>query len=878
MTFIEQWQDQLPDSLFNFAKLKLEVGDTDFGTAHLAAAVLWPIRQALRNGDEEAIHALGQIVGLNQVDLVQQAVGGWEDDPLEAVRSLSARAADDPRLDKALTALTEYFNAPALFAEQLAQAASQMSPVEEPRFERYTPHPAEFEALAAAVVAGQAPETVRLPLDEIDEKDELAVRVKDLLYRVIKTYIDQVKSRADDPQPADDPVLRRLGKELAESAWVLRGCETENDMLATLVSRLAHLPELVPLTEALTQSLTPPYLTLRHPPLDLAHPALRHILSGHSSPVDGCAITPDGATIVSASWDDTLKVWDAASGDERLTLTGHSDSVDDCAISADGSIIVSASSDKTLKVWAARTGDELMTLAGHTDIVEGCAISADGATVVSASRDETLKVWDARTGAERFTLTGHVGHVMDCDISPDGSAIVSAGTDGTLRVWDARNRTQRFSLEHTQHVSACAISADGATLLSASSNTVKVWDAHSGARRFTLKHPYGVADCAISADGSTIVSAASSQSDALLYLDGGHYNLLKVWDARTGAERSTLTGHTSMIWSCAISADGRYVVSAAGDLLSMAFDHTVRVWDLHEDARPLLPARQTASAVRCEISADGAVAISYSFEEGLTVWDPQSMAERYTLPGRWGSALSADGVTIISRDRDETLKVWDARGGTQRATLAGQSNSIVDCAISGDGDTLFAEGQDETLKVWDTKSGRERFTLSGHDSPLRRFAISADGAVAVSASQDCEIKVWDALSGTERLTIATERGLPGDCAVSPDGTLICVTSIDHLSGSHPKPMFKVWDAHTGAERFSLTGHEWEIRGCAFSHDGGLIVSAARDGTLKVWDAGSGACLTTLGGLGPLYDCACSSYGQHVMAVGSDGVSFLRLVR
>jgi hypothetical protein len=118
-----------------------------------------------------------------------------------------------------------------------------MSPVEELRFERYTPHPAEFQALVAAVVTGQAPESVRLPLDEIDEEDELAARVKRLLYRVIKTYIDQVKTGADDRQPADDPVLRRLEREFAESAYVLHGCETENDMLATLVSRLAHLPE-----------------------------------------------------------------------------------------------------------------------------------------------------------------------------------------------------------------------------------------------------------------------------------------------------------------------------------------------------------------------------------------------------------------------------------------------------------------------------------------------------------------------------------------------------------------------------------------------------------------------------------------------------------
>ncbi len=877
MTFIEQWQDQLPDSLFNFAKLEPEAGDIDFGSGLLAAAVLWPIRQALRKGDEEAIHALGQIVGLNQVDLVLQAVEGWENDLLEAARSLSVRAADDPRLDQALTALREYFNAPALFAEQAAQAASQRIYEEEPP-ERYTPHPAEFEALTAAVVAGQAPETIRLPLDEIDEEDELAARIKDLLYRVIKTYFDQVKTSADGPQPADDPVLRRLEKAFAESAYLLRGCETENDLLATLVSRLAHLPELVPLTDVLSQRLRPPYLALRHPPTDLAHPALVHILDGHDAPVSRCAVSADGGTVVSLDWHDALKVWDARHGLERLTLAGHSDRVRDCAISGDGSVVVSASDDKTLKIWDARSGAELMTLAGHADGVHKCAISADGATIVSASGDNTLKVWDARVGRQRHSLSS--SGAGDCAISADGSMVVSTCDDKTLRVWDARSGAELMTLAgHTDRVHRCAMSADGATLLSGSrDHTLKVWDGHTGAERLTIQHPGPIDDCALSADGSTIVSATSDETAAaLVYLDGGYYNLLMIWDARTGAERLTLTGHTSLIWSCAISADGGYVVSAAGDLLSMAFDHTVRVWDLHEDARPLLPARQTASAFLCDISADGAVAISYSFEGGLTVWDPQSMAERYTLPGRWESALSADGGTLISRDRDKSLKVWDAWDGTQRATLAGQGGSIVGCAISADGGTMISEDRDGTLKIWDTRSGRERFTLSGHDSPLRRCAISADGAVAVSASQDSEIKVWDTHTGAERLTIAMESGELGDCAVSPDGALICAASTDFDHWPFIQE-FKVWDAHTGVERFSLTGHEWEIRGCAFSHDGGLIVSAARDGILKVWDAESGACLTTLGGLGPLYGCACSSYGQHIMAVGRDGVCFLRLER
>ena len=82
--------------------------------------------------------------------------------------------------------------------------------------------------------------------------------------------------------------------------------------------------------------------------------------------MNGCAVSPDGTWIVSASYDNTLKIWDAATGAERATLTGHTGSVNGCAVSPDGTWIVSASDDNTLKIWDAATGTERATLTGHT--------------------------------------------------------------------------------------------------------------------------------------------------------------------------------------------------------------------------------------------------------------------------------------------------------------------------------------------------------------------------------------------------------------------------------------------------------------------------------------------------------------------------------
>jgi WD40 repeat protein len=137
----------------------------------------------------------------------------------------------------------------------------------------------------------------------------------------------------------------------------------------------------------------------------------------------------EGAMIVSASNDKTLKVWDGRSGAELFTLSGHADWVNDCAVSADGAIIVSASGDGTLKVWDGRNGVERLTLSGHADWVNGCVVSAEGSMIVSASHDQTLKVWDALTGACMTTL--HVDGALEvCACSRDSEVIAAAGVRG----------------------------------------------------------------------------------------------------------------------------------------------------------------------------------------------------------------------------------------------------------------------------------------------------------------------------------------------------------------------------------------------------------------------------------------------------------------
>ncbi|MDT9183853.1 MAG: WD40 repeat domain-containing protein, partial [Limnospira sp. PMC 289.06] len=101
--------------------------------------------------------------------------------------------------------------------------------------------------------------------------------------------------------------------------------------------------------------------------------------------VNAVAIAPDGKRAVSASGDNTLKLWDLEQGRELATLSGHSGWVNAVAIAPDGKRAVSASSDNTLKLWDLATGEEIASFTADTWVL-ACAVAPDGVTVVAGDR------------------------------------------------------------------------------------------------------------------------------------------------------------------------------------------------------------------------------------------------------------------------------------------------------------------------------------------------------------------------------------------------------------------------------------------------------------------------------------------------------------
>ncbi|MDE2741759.1 MAG: hypothetical protein OXI58_09240 [Gemmatimonadota bacterium] len=299
------------------------------------------------------------------------------------------------------------------------------------------------------------------------------------------------------------------------------------------------------------------------PPQPTALPTT--ILYGHTALVLSVAFAPNGEILASGSYDATIRLWDAHTGELKNTLEGHNTwAILSVAFSPDGGILASGSYDATIRLWDAHTGELENTLEGHTAGVPSVAFSPDGDILASGSEDGTIRLWNADTGELKNTLEGHSRWaILSVAFSPDGNTLASGNKDGTVWLWDVGSGELKNTLKgHTAEIYSVAFAPDGKTLASGSQDEmVRLWDVDTSQPQAALfGHTAAVHSVAFSPDGNTL---ASGSADATIWL----------WDADTRELKNTLEGHTAWVYSMAFSPDG--LTLASGD-----YEGTIRLWDM----------------------------------------------------------------------------------------------------------------------------------------------------------------------------------------------------------------------------------------------------------------------------------------------------------
>lgn len=291
-----------------------------------------------------------------------------------------------------------------------------------------------------------------------------------------------------------------------------------------------------------------------------------------------------------------------------------------------------------------------------------------------------------------------------------------------------------------------------------------------------------------------------------------------------------LTGHTGWVNSVAVSPDGTWAASGAGNQSNP--DSTVRIWDLETgQCRATLQGHKD-QVTSVAITPDGKRILSASFDGSVRVWDTSSEREVARLEGHstrlWSVVALRDNTRALSGGFDNTLRLWELASGKCLMTIeCGKdgADNVFDTDVDPTGTQALSGHRDGRVRLWNLETGECLATLKGHSAIVRSVQITPNGRFAVSGSNDKTVKIWNLKTGTCVGTLEGHQNAVPSVAISPDGTLIASTGFQNKLHA-----IRIWDKSTGTCHQNIET-QWPdtFLSVAFSPDGSRLIAGIGSG-------------------------------------------------
>ncbi|TAI67704.1 c-type cytochrome [Bradyrhizobium sp. Leo170] len=272
-------------------------------------------------------------------------------------------------------------------------------------------------------------------------------------------------------------------------------------------------------------------------------------LMGHGGPVRAIAVSGDGATVLSGSFDTAAIRWSLTTEAAEQVLRFHSDAVNAVAFLKDRRV-ATAGADGRIAIWTADRQDPDRVFEGHTGPIVAIAVSPDVSTIASASWDGTVRLWSLSDGTSRV-LEGHSQNVNGVAFTPNGRSVVSVGYDMTARIWRLTDGTSEIATSPAP-LNAIAIAPDGEIVTGAADGRLRMMTSD------------GKESGDVAASGTPIVALAIS-GDGTLIAAAGVRGTVSIVDRKARSTLRKLVGPNLAVWSVAFLSDGATLLTGGAD-------------------------------------------------------------------------------------------------------------------------------------------------------------------------------------------------------------------------------------------------------------------------------------------------------------------------
>jgi len=373
--------------------------------------------------------------------------------------------------------------------------------------------------------------------------------------------------------------------------------------------------------------------------LDAHDLSVRESLAGHKGLITSVAFSPAGSELVSASFDNTIRLWTTA-GRSLGSFIGHDDDVNGVAFLADGRHFVSASEDDTLRLWST-SARAALSLEGHGRLGTCLAFRGDGERLISGSRDGKLFEWDVETGSLTNTIETESG--LRCVAYGPGDEIAFGCEDTSLRIGEARPEFDWRKLEGSGGFPRAVVFHPRGFVVVRDWQSVRVWDAASGAALV-------VVDIPDDQNGSLAVDPQGTS-----FATGSESGEVRIRDLSTGVVLQVLERNGWPITALAFSSDG--TVLACG-----ASNSSISLWSVPEQEWLGTLDGHEKWITALAFAPDDSRLISGSLDNTVRIWNPHTLEALLVLReherGVTAVSFSPNGDQIASASKDGTVRLW----------------------------------------------------------------------------------------------------------------------------------------------------------------------------------------------------------------------------